>query len=179
MNGLLRSEGREFVYAVLKGTHYQYYSNYPGGEQDRNLPVQQQYRKALKYSKGEFLETLLDGVDMRGVAIVYTSDHGQNLGSGVIPHCNSEPHPDELSVPLVLLAGPDLLESLKPKATGTRSHSQIFPTTLQWMGYAPSHAMQAYDNPLPAKPKRIVRFGKRIFPSGDAESIEFFVDGRN
>lgn len=112
LNGLLKSEGREFVYAVLKGMHYQYYSNYPDGEQDRNLPVQEQYRKALQYSKGEFLDTLLDGVDMRGVAIVYTSDHGQNLGAGVIPHCNSEPHPDELSVPLVLFAGADLRESL-------------------------------------------------------------------
>lgn len=178
LNTLLKSEGREFVYAVLKGTHYQYYSNYPDGEQDRNLPVEEQYRKALKYSKGGFLDALLDGVDMRGIAIVYTSDHGQNLGAGVIPHCNSEPHPSELSVPLVLFAGADLLENFQPKVEGTRSHSQIFPTTLQWMGYAPSHAAQAYDNPLPATPKRMVRFGKRIFPSEEAETIEFFVSGR-
>ncbi len=179
LNGLLKADGRHFAYIVLKGAHYQYFSNYPDGNLDRSLPIEEQYRKALRYSKGNFLNELLDGVNMRNVVIFYTSDHGQHLGNGVIPHCNNKPHPEELSVPLILFTDPDLRNQFQRNDGEIRSHSQIFPTTLLLMGYAAEYASREYDNPLPTTSKRIVRFGKRIFPSTNADSIEFFFDDSN
>jgi glucan phosphoethanolaminetransferase (alkaline phosphatase superfamily) len=53
------------------------------------------------WSKRAILQRLLAGVDREAVAIVYTSDHGQNLTPGALPHCSREAVADEFRVPLL------------------------------------------------------------------------------
>ncbi len=176
LNNIIKSPGRDFVYAVLKGSHYQYYSNYPGGDADKNLTITEQYVNSLNYSKLNFMETILEGVDLNDTMIIYTSDHGQHIETGKIPHCNTNPHIDELSVPLLLLTGDKLHKEFTQSTEGTKSHSQIFPTTLVLMGYNQEYATSSYDNPLPQPTKKIIRLGKRIFPGPSKNPIELYFE---
>jgi len=79
-------------------------------------------------------------VDLEGTVIFYTSDHGQALrprsGGGVVTHCDwDEPVPDEGLVPFLLFArDPASLFPEGPRMNAY-SHFQLFPSTLQLMGY--------------------------------------------
>lgn len=174
INEILRKDGKHFIYAVLKGAHYQYYSNYPEEELARISPVEAQYKKAIEYSKRDVFETLLKDVDREKVAIIYTSDHGQVLKDGLVPHCNTKPFSDEYSVPLLTFLPKEYMSKLgsREKTNNTHSHSQIFPTTLILMGYPDEYAQNNYDNPLPLMPKRLITFGKNITPNFDAKNID-------
>jgi hypothetical protein len=166
VNGLLRDGKRRFIYVVLRGSHYQYASNLPAEEISQDMSNLDVYERSVAYSKKEFFSTLLRNVDRSKSAIFYTSDHGQNFESGVIPHCNTKPHNEEFLVPLVLF--PPLQSIGDFSKAGSlpviNSHSQIFPTTLYFMGYSKVYAEDHYDNLLPRASKRLIRFGKRIFP---------------
>jgi hypothetical protein len=52
------------------------------------------------------------------------------------------------------------------------SHSQIFPTTLYLMGFSSVYAEDRYDNLLPGPSKRLIRFGKKIFPVSSGGGID-------
>lgn len=174
INEILLKDGKHFVYAVLKGAHYQYYSNYPEEELTRNSPIEAQYVKAIEYSKRDVFETLLKDVDREQVAIIYTSDHGQILMDGLVPHCNTNPYSDEFSIPLLAFLPKNYMSTLGSReSTNTaHSHSQIFPTTLILMGYSNEYAQNNYDNPLPLEPKRQITFGKNITPNIDGKIID-------
>jgi glucan phosphoethanolaminetransferase (alkaline phosphatase superfamily) len=166
LNGLLRDGRRRFVYVVLRGSHYQYASNLPAEEVSPEMSNIDIYERSIAYSKREFFDAMLRDVNREQAAIFYTSDHGQYLESGVIPHCNTIPHDEEFYVPLVLFPPLQLMADFsenKP-ASSINSHSQIFPTTLYLMGFSKTYAEDQYDNLLPGASKRLIRFGKRIFP---------------
>jgi hypothetical protein len=115
-------------------------------------------------------DLLLEGVDRDKVAIVYTSDHGQNVRDGVVPHCSEDPVAAEFSVPLIALLPPSLAATFPP-AAGGRSASQIFPTTLQWMGYDPAAAQARYDRDLRHPTARYVWLGRGALPLGPGDTI--------
>ena len=178
INSILRRPGRDYVFVVLRGAHYQYHDNYPNGELDRHLPKDVQYEKAVTYSKKSFMESVFSGVDRSNTVVFYTSDHGQYIHGNGVPHCNETPVREELSVPLMVFA-PGFLSHFQKTAADVgvvHSHSQIFPTSLVLMGYGERYAELVYDALLPLGSKRLLRFGKKMYPRSEGDRIQLFVD---
>ena len=172
LNAAMKGGGRSFTYAVLRGVHFQYRDHYPAGAIPADSPVRLQYDTALGWSKRHFFERLLAGVDRETVAIVYTSDHGQNLTPGALPHCSREAAADEFRVPL--LAFLPVAEAARYAAAPRAGHSasQIFPATLIWMGYDPAVVAARYDNDLTRPTARFVWFGRTVIPTGGESRID-------
>lgn len=178
INRQLRGEQRTFTYAVLRGVHFQYRDHFPVGLIPADSATLLQYETAVEYSKGRFFDRLLAGVDRQDVAIVYTSDHGQNLTPGAVPHCSPSPVPAELQIPLVAFL-PDALAAAYAEAPRSRhSASQIFPATLIWMGYDPSAVQRQYDNDLTSAPAGYVRFDRDVVPLRAGGRIGMAISGQ-
>jgi hypothetical protein len=171
LNAQMRGGARTFTFVVLRGVHFQYRDHYPAGTIPEGSPVSLQYDTALKWSKGQFFGRLLAGVDRQAVAIVYTSDHGQNLAPGKLPHCSSEAVADEYRIPLIAFL-PDVLSARYSDAPRMgHSASQIFPATLGWMGYDSAKAAALYDNDLTRPTARYVEFGRAVIPMGSDPKV--------
>ncbi|HEY0597063.1 sulfatase-like hydrolase/transferase [Sphingopyxis sp.] len=172
LNAQMKRGGKSFTYAVLRGVHFQYRDHYPAGAIPADSPVRLQYDTALSWSKGSFFARLLAGVDREQVAIVYTSDHGQNLAPRTLPHCSREAVADEFRVPLLAFL-PAALGARYAAAPRTgHSTSQIFPTTLIWMGYDPAAVEARYDRDLAQPTARYVWFGRTVIPTGRDSLID-------
>jgi hypothetical protein len=171
INRTLRGEGRTFTYAVLRGVHFQYRDHFPAGLILADSPALRQYETAIEYSKRGFFERLLAGVDRQDVAIVYTSDHGQNLTPGAVPHCSPSPVPAELHVPLVGFLPDRLAERYAATPRSGHAASQILPATLIWMGYDPGEVQLRYDNDLTRPTARYVRFDRDVVPLRAGDTI--------
>jgi glucan phosphoethanolaminetransferase (alkaline phosphatase superfamily) len=178
LNAQLRGPGRTFTYVVLRGVHFQYKDHYPAGLIPADSPEIVQYRTALDYSKGRFFDRLLAGVDRSQVAIVYNSDHGQNLTPGKLPHCSLQRVPSEYQIPLLAFL-PDALRA-RFASTPKSGHaaSQIFPTLLEWMGYDPAAVQRRYDTDLTGAPARYVRFGRDVVPLNLGGTADVTVSGK-
>jgi glucan phosphoethanolaminetransferase (alkaline phosphatase superfamily) len=171
LNRELQSDGRQFIYVVLKGVHFQYADHIPPHLRDPSWSNRQEYEAALAYSKKQFFDLLLESVDRRRAAIIYTSDHGQNLTTGVLPHCSRHPVKDEFAVPMLAFLSPARASIWSPTALG-HSTSQIFPTSLQWMGYPAEYANRQYDNDLRSPTARYIWFGRNVVPVNSGDRIE-------
>lgn len=173
LNRQFHGPGRTFTYVVLRGVHFQYRDHFPAGTIPADSPPARQYEAALTYSKSRFFDRLLHGVDRGAVAVVYTSDHGQNLRPGAIPHCSPAPDPVELQVPLLAFLPERLAASYAEAPRSGHAASQILPATLIWMGYDPAAVQQRYDNDLTLAPARYVRFERNVVPLrlGDAVGV--------
>lgn len=153
----LAHDGRRSFALVNKwGSHFPYARNYPpesvsfqpsmspdepiGSDRERLLGA---YRNSVRWTTDRFFERLL-AADLGGSALIYTSDHGQNLlDRGVVTHCSSDdPHPLEGVVPLLVLAGPPALRERFAQASARSldraSHFEIFPTLLELFGFDPA-----------------------------------------
>jgi arylsulfatase A-like enzyme len=172
LNRQLRSEERTFTYAVLRGVHFQNRDHDPAGTLPEDAPAIAQYRAALTYSKDRFFATLLGGIDRSEVAVVYTSDHGQNLAPGMLPHCSEEPLAAEYLVPLVAFLPERLAARFENPSPRRHSLSQVFPTTLEWMGYDAAAVQARSDADLTAPPAAWVRFGRGVLPLRTGDRIE-------
>jgi hypothetical protein len=92
--------------------------------------------------------------------MIYTSDHGQNLwddGPTLWRHCDSNPPPTELWVPLVAFTGDtqfraDLSRSAA-RSANEATHFEIFPTLLLAMGYDANGVTETYGPNLIDIPK--------------------------
>lgn len=172
LNKLLKSDGKKFAFVLLRGVHFQYSDHFPENALPANSSTMAQYKEAVAYSKLDFYAELLGGVDRSEIAIFYTSDHGQNIEPGVLPHCSTQPFKAEFSVPLLAFLSSDAERLYTSVKTGERSASQIFPTSLQLMGYPDSYARENYDNDLKLPTAQYVWFGRGIFPVSEGSSIE-------
>lgn len=172
LNARLKTDTQQFIYAILRGVHFQYRDHYPTGTLPESSSTQAQYEAAISYSKAGFFDALLDGVDRSEVAIFYTSDHGQNIEESVTPHCSGTPVRAEFSVPLIAFLPPSTQESFTVAPPGGRSQSQLFPTTLSLMGYDTAYAIKRYDNILTAPTARYVWFGRGVVPVKDGGTID-------
>lgn len=171
LNARLRTDDKEFVYAVLRGVHFQYSDHYPDGSVDQNGGLSAQYEAAIAYSKQAFFPTLLADIDREKVAIIYTSDHGQNVQQGVMPHCSTHPEKAEFAVPLLAFLPTAVAEDFPQQLQSGYSASQIFPSTLAWMGYDESMATATYDNTLKQPTKKFVWFGRAVIPLRTGDKI--------
>ena len=177
LNRQLKGQGRTFTYAVLRGVHFQYRDHYPAGLIPDDSSASRQYETALAYSKERFFARLLSGLDRQQVAIVYTSDHGQNLAPDVIPHCSPAPAATELHVPLLAFLPDRLAEPYADAPKREKSASQILPATLIWMGYDPADVETRYDHDLVRGPARYVFFDRKVVPLHRGDSIDLTVSG--
>ena len=168
LNNQLNSNKKQFIYVVLKGVHFQYRDHYPAGTLDESSSTEDQYLAAVRYSKSGFFEALLSGGDRSDVAIFYTSDHGQNIQPGRTPHCTPDPPQSEFVVPMAVFAP----KSLPVTKAGTRSASQIFPTTLALMGFDRKAANSLYDNGLARPSAKALWFGRNVIPLKQGDKIE-------
>lgn len=171
LNRQMRAPGRSFTLAVLRGVHFQYRDHYPAGAIPADSPVALQYDTALGWSKGQFFERLLAGVDRDAVAVVYTSDHGQNLTPGALPHCSREAVRDEFRVPLLAFLPDALAAHYAGAPRQGHSASQIFSATLGWMGYDAAKAAALYDNDLGQPTARYIWFGRTVIPMGNDTQV--------
>lgn len=171
LNRQMKTTAKSFTLVVLRGVHFQYRDHYPRGILPRDAPVAKQYDTALTWSKRGFFDALLAGVDREAVAIVYTSDHGQNLAPGALPHCSQAPVADEFRVPLVAFLPSAEAARYAKAAPGGRSASQIFPATLGWMGYDRADVAVRYDHDLDRPTARYVWFGRSVIPVRAGDEI--------
>jgi len=172
LNAEIKSRGRTFSYAVLRGVHFQYRDHYPLGTIPADAPVARQYATALAWSKRRFFARLLAGVDRDDVAIVYTSDHGQNLTPGALPHCSREPMADEFRVPLLAFLPARFADHYAEAPRDGHSASQILPATLGWMGYDSAAVAARYDNDLTRPTARYVWFGRAVIPIATGGEVD-------
>jgi len=122
------------------------------------------YGNAVLWSVDGFFSKLRDGMDLRNVLMIYTSDHGQSLmdGGQRLSHCSDgTAQVGEGLVPLVAMTGvPDINAALtKAAALGKNqySHFEIFPTLLRSMGYARNWVAREYGPSLFDRPAAGVR----------------------
>ena len=172
LNAQMKSGEKSFTYVVLKGVHFQYRDHYPAGTIPADSPVGLQYDTALGWSKGRFFERLLAGVDREAVAIVYTSDHGQNLTPGKLPHCSPEAVRDEFRIPLLAFLPDGAAARYAAAPKSGHSASQIFPAMLGWMGYDRAAAAARYDRDLDRPTARYVWFGRTVVPMSAGGKVE-------
>ena len=172
LNASLKTAEKQFVYALLRGVHFQYRDHYPKDMLPADSSTQAQYDKAISYSKDGFFDVLLDGISRSEVAIFYTSDHGQNIEDGVTPHCSGHPVAAEFSVPLIAFLPADVQTRYGGQEPGGRSLSQLFPSTLALMGYDTAYAAKNYDNILNLPTARYVWFGRGVVPVKDGGTID-------
>lgn len=172
LNARMRRGGKSFTYAVLRGVHFQYRDHYPTGTVAADAPVAVQYAAALRWSKRIFFDRLLAGIDRQAVAIVYTSDHGQNLTPGALPHCSREAVADEFRVPLLAFLPDRLAARYAAAPRAGHSASQILPATLIWMGYDAAAVTARYDRDLMAPTARYVWFGRTVIPTGAERAVD-------
>lgn len=175
VNRQLRGPQRSFTYVVLRGVHFQYRDHFPAGLIPAASSNLTQYETALAYSKARFFDFLLAFVDREQVAVVYTSDHGQNLTPGAIPHCSSSPQPTELHIPLLAFLPDGLVATYDGAPRSGHAASQIFPATLIWMGYDRDKVQRQYDNDLNGLPARYVRFDRKVVPLRFGDPIDLAV----
>lgn len=154
--GLLQKSSGNFIVILKRGAHFPYNRNFPT-DRPRWSPILpgeevfsedtgrliNSYDNSIKYNLDTFFMTLLARPDvLANTVIVYTSDHGQNLGesSSKTTHCGETKN--EASVPLFIIAQPGLPVDVAYRA----GHANIFPTLLDVMGYPETE--QAYDYAL-------------------------------
>jgi glucan phosphoethanolaminetransferase (alkaline phosphatase superfamily) len=169
----LKSTERTFVYVDKMGAHFPYDSYSPPdfntftradgtrfqyGRKTLNDLIGS-YKNVIAWSVDGFFRELLPNVDLNGVLIIYTSDHGQNLwddGYTFWRHCDNDPPPAEVWVPLLAFAGNEQFgRALSASAAGSfneASHFEIFPTLLLAMGYDPKSVSDIYGPSLLAIP---------------------------
>jgi len=165
---------RVFIYANKNGAHFPYEKGAPGG-QERNVRVAgalvgddpatlAAYARAVRWSTDRTMARLVREAPWDGLAMVYTSDHGQHFSPGRLTHCSSHTNvdPQEGIVPLMVAAGDEGLRrrfaEVAAQSAGRASHFAIAPTLLELMGYAPADIAAVYEDSLlhglsPARPQ--------------------------
>jgi lipid A ethanolaminephosphotransferase len=162
LRDILRLPTPQFVYLNKHGAHYPYDRDYPMeagrfrptagvgmGTPDRPA-VLNSYRNAVEWSTDGFFRILLDGLDLKDVLIVYTSDHGQNLleDGDPVTHCRGTPSYREAMVPLLVITGHEDLRTRFMLAADRNqnrvSQFQVFPTLLELFGFDPEGIRRKY-----------------------------------
>ncbi len=132
-----------FIVLNKTGVHFPYEKTYPESAEvwtdqppaeiaPKHVAMINHYDNGILWNSDLFFETLLGdlALELENTTIIYTSDHGQNLGEieSPEPHCGRSIY--EVQVPLALIG--DVPENID---TGFEAHHiNIFPTILDLMG---------------------------------------------
>ncbi len=161
---LSRSEP-QFVYINKNGSHFPYDASYPAdhalftpSERDSSGPVTQEqrinsYRNAVNWAVDGFFEDLLARTGLQDTALLYTSDHGQNLELGRLTHCSAAgADPAEGRVPLMVLSDHAGIRKMFEDGAALNkdraSQYAVFPTLLELFGYDSADLGSGYGGSL-------------------------------
>lgn len=164
---ILSREGKWFALVEKMGSHFPYASMHPPGFAGAEGPAsagdpndiehqKRSYRLAVEWSVDGFFSRLLPGLDLSETLIVYTSDHGQNLGEGGYrqQHCSTtgQVHWSEANVPMIAVTGhAEIGATLREAAIrnyDATTHFEVFPTMLRAMGYEKPWILAQYGHDL-------------------------------
>ncbi len=161
---ILTSKTKQFVYINKSGAHIPYRNKYPENmtlfqttkKNSSNREIAYNYyANAVYWATDVFFQSLLPTLNLANAAIIYTSDHGQNImdDGTIITHTRRE-HANwqEVLVPLfVFTTNKKLTEQL---TTGIKhnlnnvSSLNIFPTLLFLFGYKLIDIHEKYGNTI-------------------------------
>ena len=164
----LADPGAAFIYVDKYGVHLPYENKTPPGralyparhDGSRASKLVAAYKNAVRWNVNNFFRHILADLDLSGVAMIYTADHGQSLleRGYSISHCSVGPDIviGEALVPMAVIIGEHPLRAaLRATAVQMRdraSHFDIFPTLLVMLGYdrtevAPIHGVGLLGDP--------------------------------
>ncbi len=155
----------QFVYVNKNGSHFPYDDSYPAeqasfapAERDASGPVTQIHRKnsylnAVQWSVDGFFKDFLARISLYDTALIYTSDHGQNLTLGRLTHCSpTNADPAEGRVPLMFFSDNTEVRKMFEKGAAVSrdraSQFAIFPTLLELFGYDAKRLGSGYGGTL-------------------------------
>ena len=173
----LEQNQKNFFFIVKRGAHFHWAGQAPENriffrprlKKSDGLIIENKekainsYINTVKYRVDYFFEEFLKQtklLDSDDSLIIYTSDHGQSIleGSSHGTHCDStNPNVNQGTVPLLIFAKKHKNE-FSVIAKNTSSHFEIFPTTLNFMGYKDYKNGSTFFNK---------KDGKQVFSSGD------------
>ncbi|WP_435264083.1 sulfatase-like hydrolase/transferase [Tenacibaculum sp. nBUS_03] len=163
----LASNKSNFFYINKYGSHFHYENCYPkemklfspileekewGNDKEK---LNNSYKNSLNWSVDYYFNMLINKLGERDdTIIIYTADHGQNLGEDEnlkTSHCNTVTATKyEASVPLFLLPlggklKNELLSKMNYNNYNKTSHFNLFPTIMTFMGYSNIEGKTLFD----------------------------------
>lgn len=150
----LKSSEKNFIFIVKRGAHFHWEGQYPKQKtvftptlatSDNLIPANKEkalnsYINTVRYRTDDFFNEFFKQSQLlndQNTLTIYTSDHGQSILEGTShgTHCDStEPNLSQGIVPLLIFTNKDK-ERFSKLAKNRYSHFQLFPTTVQLMGY--------------------------------------------
>jgi glucan phosphoethanolaminetransferase (alkaline phosphatase superfamily) len=174
---LLRQPGKTFIMLNKYGIHFPYFRSYPKeyniftpalkqGEpmNDREKSLNS-YMNGIRWSVDDWFKDLLsESGDFRDYAIIYTSDHGQNIvdDGTLATHCRPRANRFEGIVPMMVLSNnvaiSERFKTVQVTSYDKMSHFQIFPTLIRLAGYKDSWVRSHYGASLGEPPGTLPEF---------------------
>jgi len=174
---LLKQPGKIFIMINKYGIHFPYFRSYP---KEYNIfmptlelgePMNDREKSLNSYMNGVlwsvddwFRDLLSESRDFRKYAIIYTSDHGQNIvdDGTLATHCRPRANRFEGTVPMIVFSNDTtVLEHLKEaraKSYDQTSHFQVFPTLIRLAGYKEPWVINHYGASLSEPPNSLPEF---------------------
>lgn len=173
----LKRPGKTFVMLNKYGMHFPYFRSYPGeyefftpalgpGEpmDDRERSLNS-FMNGVRWSVDDWFKVLLsESGEFEPYAIVYTSDHGQNIvDDGTLgTHCRPRATRFEGMVPMIVFSNDTAIlkrfEAVQRGNYNRTSHFQVFPTLISLAGYRESWVESHYGTSLSVRPDASPQF---------------------
>jgi glucan phosphoethanolaminetransferase (alkaline phosphatase superfamily) len=162
---IINTSTGNFIWITKFGVHTSYDLDYPPGEAvwtpvyggrgvaltpmiapldvTRRQAFVNSYDNAVRWSVESFFRALFARGVPDSTIVVYTSDHGQTLGEGGEKHSHCGASKTEAMVPLFVISS--RADVRAADTTFPASHSNIFATLLDLMGFPESERPRSYD----------------------------------
>jgi glucan phosphoethanolaminetransferase (alkaline phosphatase superfamily) len=173
----LKRPGKTFVMLNKYGMHFPYFRSYPdeyefftpalgpGEPMDDRQKSLNSFINGIRWTVDDWFKSLLaESGKFEPYAIVYTSDHGQNIvDDGTLStHCRPQATRFEGMVPMIVLSNDETIlerfETIQQASYNSTSHFQVFPTLLRLTGYPEEWVKRHYGTSLSELPDFQPRF---------------------
>jgi glucan phosphoethanolaminetransferase (alkaline phosphatase superfamily) len=174
---LLRQPGKTFIMLNKYGIHFPYFRSYPKeysiftpvlepgepmNDRERSL---NSYMNGVRWSVDDWFKDLLsESGDFRNYAIIYTSDHGQNIvdDGTLATHCRPRANRFEGIVPMMVFSNDSAIlkrfKAVQKRSYDQTNHFQVFPTLIKLAGYQGSWVRNHYGTSLSEPPGTLPEF---------------------
>lgn len=173
----LKRPGKTFVMLNKYGMHFPYFRSYPseyefftpvlgpGEPMDDREKSLNSFMNGVRWSVDDWFKVLLsESGEFEPYAIVYTSDHGQNIvDDGTLStHCRPRATRFEGMVPMIVFSNDTAIlkrfEAVQQGSYNRTSHFQVFPTLISLAGYRESWVESHYGTSLSERPDSSPQF---------------------
>ena len=174
---LLKQPGKTFIMLNKYGIHFPYFRSYPKeysiftpvlepgepmNDRERSL---NSYMNGVRWSVDDWFKDLLsESGDFRNYAIIYTSDHGQNIvdDGTLATHCRPRANRFEGIVPMMVFSNDSAIlkrfKAVQKRSYDQTNHFQVFPTLIKLAGYQGSWVRNHYGTSLSEPPGTLPEF---------------------